>query len=169
VNPIDLKRLEADRKKGTAIEIDFCKLMQSFNCFTYRFQKGYDKVAVLEKDSEYIILPDIWVIPPDDEDFFCEVKSKYPSRHGAYGLEEYRVSSLLKIVTITKKKVLYVIYDTTDKTWYWQNLSTLENMAYRRFWSQTYVDGSVKRLPVHYYQKKWFNPIKGNGKLIIPK
>jgi hypothetical protein len=169
VNPISKKRLEEDRKKGIEAEVNFCKLLQKYDCFTYRFQKGYNKAAVLERGDEYIILPDVWVIPLNNDDFFCEVKSKYPSRYGSYGLEEYRILSLLRISAVTKRKVLYAVYDTIDQIWYWKNLKTLENMPYKRYRSETYVDGSVKRLPVHYYQKAWFKQIEESGTLVIPE
>jgi hypothetical protein len=139
--------------------------MQKYGCFTYRFQKGYPKAAVLKRLDEYVLLPDVWVIPKDKPPFFAEVKAKYPSRYNAYGLEKYRVESLIKISDLTLIPVLYVIYDTRDEDWYWQDFKTLLKHPYKEFWSKTYVSGEVKRLPTCYFQKHWFTKTEENGKL----
>jgi len=166
--PVKIERLEEDRKRGEKTEHEFCELMQKYGCFTHRFQKGYPKSAVLERGSEYIILPDMWVVAERNHPYFAEVKGKYPSRYGAYGLERYRVDSLIKISDLTGITVLYVIYDTKDNEWYWNDIKMLMKQPYKEFWSQTYVAGEVKRLPTCYFQKEWFIKAEKDGKLNFP-
>lgn len=166
--PVKKEKLEEDRKRGKQTELEFCKLMQKHGCFTYRFQKGYPKAAVFERNNEYIILPDVWIVLETSTSFFAEVKGKYPSKYGAYGLEKYRVESLNKISGLTGFDVLYAIYDTRDKVWYWSSLKNLTKQPYKEFWSKTYVAGEVKRLPTCYFQKAWFIEIEKDGKLNFP-
>ena len=166
-DPIEKERLNEDREKGRKREITFCGLMQKYKCFTYRFQEGHPKAAVLECQDKYILLPDVWVVREDGQNFFAEVKEKYPTKYGDYGLEEYRVFSLIKISDLTKTPVLYVIYDTRDREWYCANIKTLISKAYKNFWSKTYVCGEVKKLPVYYFQKAWFKEIEKDGELWV--
>lgn len=167
-NPVEKERLEEDREKGEITEREFCKLMQRHGCFTHRFQKGYPKAAVLECGDEYILLPDVWVVPEAKPYFFAEVKGKYPSRYRTYGLERYRVDSLIKIADLTGTPVLYTINDTRDKKWYWNDLKALMKQPYKVFWSKTYVAGETKKLPVCYFQKEWFIETEKNGTLNLP-
>lgn len=167
-NPVKKERLEEDRKKGERAEHKFCQLMQNYGCFTYRFQKGYPKAAVLERNDKYIILPDVWIIPENRPPFFAEVKAKYPSKYGAYGLERYRVDSLIRILNLTGVAILYTIYDTRDKQWYWNDLKRLLEKPYKEFRSRTYADGEVKKLPTCYFQKAWFIEAEKNGQLKFP-
>ena len=167
-DPVKKERLEEDRRKGKETELAFCKLMQKHGCFTHRFQKGYPKAAVLKRNDEYILLPDVWIVPEVKNPYFAEVKGKYPSRYDAYGLERYRVDSLIRISDLTDIVVLYAIYDTSDKEWYWNDLKKLVKQPYKEFRSETYVDGEVKRLPTCYFQKAWFIEVEKNGKMNFP-
>lgn len=167
-NPVKKERLEEDRRKGKQTELAFCKLMQKHGCFTYRFQKGYPKAAVLERNDEYILLPDVWIVSEVDNPYFAEVKGKYPSRYNAYGLETYRVDSLIRVSDLTGVVVLYAVYDTRAKEWYWNDLRELMKQPYKEFRSETYVADEVKRLPTCYFQKAWFIEVEKNGKLNFP-
>ena len=163
------ERLETNRREGKQTEKRFCRLLQRHDCFTYRFQKGYPKAAVLQGADEYVILPDVWIVPMSYKNqCFAEVKGKYPSKYETYGLEKYRVDSLLRISDLTGVRILYAIYDTRDKKWYWNDLHRLMKKPYKEYWSRTYVNGQVKMLPTYYFLKKWFINVEENGVLNFP-
>ena len=134
--------------------------MQKHDCYTYRFQENISRAAVFMKEYSHIVMPDVWVIPKHGNQFLAEVKGKYPTQHNDYGLEKYRIDSFGCITEMTNLPVMYVIFDTKDKTWYWANMVNLikylnENPD-KIFWSPTYVGGEVKRLPTGYFPKSLF-------------
>lgn len=164
---IKIENLPEDRRRGEWVELEFCKLMHNHKCFTHRFQKGYSKAAVMESNGEYILLPDVWVVWKSS--LLAEVKWKYPNRYDSYGLEQYRIDSLKKIATMTEVPVFYVILDSEDSVWYWEDFANLLKRPYKTFPGKSYVGGEVKSgVPIVYFQKDWFLTIEKDGKLNFP-
>lgn len=165
--PVTADRISADRERGERTEIEFCLLIQKHGYYTFRFQEGRSGSAVLERNQEHIVLPDVFAISNSGM-FFAEVKSKYPNKHGSFGLEKYRALSLLTFKSYIKSPVLYAIYDTKAEKWVWNDIAILMQKPFKEFESKTYFAGGVKSLPTLYFKKKWFLKIEKGGKLNFP-
>ncbi len=165
--PVTADRIVADRERGERTEIEFCLIMQRHGYFTFRFQEGRNSSAILVRNWEHIVLPDVFVLSNSGM-FFAEVKGKYPNKHGSFGLEKYRALSLFDLESFIRSPVLYAIYDTKAEKWLWNDIANLMKKPFKEFVSKTYFAGGVKALPTLYFKKKWFLKIEKGRKLNFP-
>lgn len=150
----DSRNIDSDREEGERREAEFCQLMNNLGCFTYRFQ-DIDKAAVLLGNNDRIILPDVWVIIEVAQQFFAEVKGKYPNRYNSYGIEEYRVLAYQRITKLTGLIILYFIFDTRDERWYYADFDKLYH--HRKVYPcDSYVGGIMRRVNCYYFDKDLF-------------
>ncbi len=81
--------LDKDRLKGADAEERFCELMRNNGFKAVRLQPKQKRgVATKIVNGQRIVVGDVDVTLPNNDVFNAEVKSKYPTQFGVYGIEE---------------------------------------------------------------------------------
>jgi len=103
----------ADRKVGEYWERKFCRMAAEKNMVFTPMQIGRQDSAQAAglsggRWTKYV-LPDvtIWTHPGQHH----EIKHKDPTRNGWFGLERYRLDSLLAFARLTQQDVMYTIHN----------------------------------------------------------
>jgi len=166
---IDLAR---DRLKGADAEERFCELMRKNGFKANRLQPKQEKGAATKTvKGKRIVVGDVDVSLPNGEIFNAEVKSKYPSQFGAYGIEQYRVEHYRDYEKLSGIPVVYVIEKTKNsknetvipieqREWLWKSFRDLLKKPYKVYEGWTWIGGKKKKAPIYYFEEEWFNNIE---------
>lgn len=165
----------SDRKLGESWERNFCDLASRFGkCFTpHQIGRSQSAAAWYRDDNNkwnHYTLPDItiWTAPGEHH----EIKHKAPTAWGAFGLEEYRLNSLVRFALETRQLVMYTIHDhsrcggrysTINRIddWITADVLTLANSIYHTQANGTsWVNGKRREdVAIHYWKIDAFMPI----------
>jgi hypothetical protein len=158
--------------KGADAEERFCQLMRNCGYKAVRLQpKAKIGAATKIVKGERIVVGDVDVEASEKEIFNAEVKSKYPSKFGDYGIEEYRVNHYVRYWELTGIPVVYVIEKTKNskneedlpiekRRWLWRSFPVLLGQPYKIFNGLTWMDGQKKTAPIYYFKEQWFNDME---------
>jgi len=127
----------------------------------HKFDKAPSPLITLP-NMQKVILADVWLLEKQNENYYCEVKHKAPTRFNCYGLEEYRLQSLLTLQNYVKGIVLYVIHDHSlnggvhnkeNNIDHWKCIEAneLDKTYENRSWGKSLVNGELKRVPICYW------------------
>lgn len=160
-----------DRWLGEFWEDRFCDIARRYGWEAWPFQREMGPTFILH--GKTFICPDVWILRRDKKQYACEVKHKIQARNGCYGLEKYRVESLLALEEFYTERfgpieVLYVVHNwamaggkyvqtNRECDWHAQLLRVCEEHKIVSY-SATLYGGYVTdyAVPIHYYQ----NPLK---------
>lgn len=163
-----------DRKLGEVWERRFCALAAKHGrCFTPH-QIGRPSRAAAAglrraQEWELLLLPDVtvWTAPGEHH----EIKHKSPTRQGDFGLELYRLQSLVRFARETNQDVLYTIHDWSisgDRSdtinliehWRTANICDLAGNIDRQLPGSSYRGGRrVDGIPICYWRKDRWLPL----------
>lgn len=170
--------LAGDRKIGELLERKFCAMAGSFGkAFTpHQIGRTMSAQAAQKSGREWRLwtLPDVtvWTFPGEHH----EIKHKYATRAGLFGLEKYRFDALLWFADKTQQSVLYTIHDyeqqpdatmtarkrnVTNVRGHWLTCDVLKLKDCIRFTSKgdSYVNGVAKPVDIHYWHRSSFMPL----------
>ncbi len=170
--------LQGDRRVGELWERKFCAMAGSFGKAFTPHQIGRTMSAqAAQKDGgqwHMWTLPDVtvWTFPGEHH----EIKHKYATRSGYFGLEKYRLDALLWFARQTQQTVLYTIHDYEQQPdlnmaarkrnpancrdhWITCDVRTLaQNIRYSSS-GKSYVNGVPKTVEIHYWHRTIFKPL----------
>ena len=161
--------LTEDRELGAFWEKQFCKMMLDDGFGVHRFAK--EPSPVIYTPEGHIILVDVWLLERAGAQFLCEIKHKSPTKDGTYGLEEYRLDSLIRLQAwMPNANVSYVIHNHQEAGgkgvkennithWHAASISELKLHGKSR-WSPSYVAGAMKTVPVRYWPTGRFTSLE---------
>jgi len=164
--------IDKDRIKGADAEERFCEIMRNNGYKAERLQpKAKQGAATKIIKGQRIVVGDVDVTHPKKGEFNAEVKSKYPSEYGAFGIEEYRVNHYINYEKLTGIPVIYVIEKTRDsknekeilinkRKWLWKSFRQLLKKPYKVYWGWTWISGEKKKAPIYYFSEEWFNDME---------
>jgi len=164
--------IKGDRIKGADAEERFCEIMRSNDYKAERLQPKEKKGAAMkEVKGNKIVIGDVDITLPNGKVFNAEVKSKYPTKYGAYGIEEYRVNHYIKYEELAGIPVVYVIEKTRDsknekeipidkRKWLWKSFRELLKKPYKVYWGSTWISGEQKKARIYYFSEEWFNDMR---------
>lgn len=164
--------LQGDRLKGADAEERFCELMRNNGFKAVRLQPTQKRGAAIKVvKGQRIVVGDVDVTLPKEEVFNAEVKSKYPNKYGAYGIEEYRVEHYKNYEKLTGIPVVYVIEKTRNskndeeipinrRRWLWKSFTELLKKPYKTYEGLTWISGQKKLAPIYYFDEEWFNDME---------
>ena len=164
--------LDKDRLKGADAEERFCELMRNSGFKAERLQPKQKRGAAIKiVNGQRIVVGDVDVTLPNNEVFNAELKSKYPNRFGAYGMEEYRVEHYINYEKLTGIPVVYVIEKTKNsknekeipikkRRWLWKSFRKLLKKPYKTYNGWTWIGGQKKWAPIYYFDEEWFNDME---------
>jgi hypothetical protein len=164
--------IDGNRDKGADAEERFCEIMRKKGYKVVRLQPKAKKSAATKIiKGQRIIVGDVDVTPPNKGEFNAEVKSKYPSDYGAYGIEEYRVNHYINYEKLTGIPVVYVIEKTQysknepeipieERKWLWKSFRELLKKPYKSYEGWTWIGGEKKKAPIYYFKEEWFSNMK---------
>ena len=163
------KDLGRDRRRGSDAEERFCKHMHNMGLIPTRLQpKAKSGAAIKIIHGERIVIGDVDVENPTTGKVFnAEVKSKYPTATGEYGIEEYRVNHYLRYEELTGIPVVYVIEKTRfskhtkalsidERTWLWRSFRELLQNSFRAAEGWSWVGGERILVKILYFKEEWF-------------
>jgi len=163
------KDLGGDRRKGSDAEERFCKHMRNRKLIPTRLQpKAKYGAAVKIIRDEKIVIGDVDVENPiTGEIFNAEIKSKYPTFAGEYGIEEYRMNHYLRYEELTGIPVVYVIEKTksskhekiqtpNERVWLWRSFKELSQKPLRVAEGWSWVGGERTLVKILYLKEEWF-------------
>lgn len=159
----------ADRKKGEFWEKKFCRMALEYGHVFTPHQIGRGRIAACAySPSGHIILPDItiWSGPGQHH----EIKHKNPAKGRRFGLESYRLDSLLVFEQITGEAVYYTIHNWelaggTDATenriedWVTCDASFLQANRGKPELGNSWVNGEKKAVPILYWPVAYFRAL----------
>lgn len=115
-----------------------------------------------------LILPDVtvWTAPTEHH----EIKHKNATRHGDYGLEQYRYQSLYDFAIMTGHAVMYTIHDhdlaggrdkKANQIEHWLTVDVLDLYRHWKgpFNNYSWVNGQRKQVPIYYWPKTLWMPL----------
>jgi hypothetical protein len=164
--------IDGDRLKGADAEERFCEIMRNNDFKAVRLQpKAKEGAAIKLVQGQRIVVGDVDVTLPNNEVFNAEIKSKYPSKYGAYGIEEYRVKHYMNYEKLTSIPVVYVIEKTKnfkndkeipvkERKWVWKSFRELLKKPFKIYEGWTWISGEKKWTPIYYFSEEWFNNMK---------
>ena len=111
----------------------------------------------------HFTLPDVtvWSAPGEHH----EIKHKTTTASGRFGLEHYRLNSLVAFANETKQVVKYTIHDhkgdrddRTNRPEDWLTISVLRLLSATKqdSWTWSYVSGEKTRVPIWYWKRELF-------------
>jgi hypothetical protein len=118
------------------------------------------------------LLPDIviWSAPGEHH----EIKHKNPTYSGCYGLEDYRLRSLVKFANTTGQHVYYTIHDWQHagaansredlpnriEDWFTADITDLSRTRTEHRDGPSYVNGKTEIVPISYWSRaRFFRPL----------
>lgn len=172
---------DKDRKLGAEWEDKFCWWAAYYGKSFTQHQRNHNKgteqgAAGWYQPGECVFgewifrpLPDItiWTHPGQHH----EVKHKAPTNDGRFGIEVYRLDSLLRFMADTSQSVYYTIhdysrtdgkYDPSDRLcdWLTCDVNTLYTHRSEPLLSPSYYNGVVcQNVPTYYWKKDLWNPL----------
>lgn len=164
-----------DRKAGEAAERAFCVLAlkrgRSVTAHQIKHQGPAIAIAWIGGQYKRFVLPDITVW--DDGSQHHEIKHKYATQNGEYGLEEYRFESLLWFAERTGRPVYYTIHDwkvagATSKAdpieqsiehWICCPTDVLARQRSESRFGPSWVNGEKKMVPILYWHRSLWTPL----------
>ena len=164
--------LSADRSLGEYWEKQFCSMMADAGKMFTPLQIGRPSSAVAYSktnrkwDYPPLILPDvtIWTSPGEHH----EIKHKNLAKNGRFGLEEYRLESLIRFAKETQQDVRYTIHDhkgnREDKTnrkedWVTASVLRLATATKTKSTTESWVNSKKKLVPIFYWMPQLFEPL----------
>ena len=165
--------VEQDRALGKQWERNFCLLAETYSKSFTLMQVGRTESVVAwkmnnNKRNSYT-LPDIaiWTSPGEHH----EIKHKNPTAHNSFGLEAYRFEALLWFSRETQQQVMYTIHNhdlsggrntliNRLEHWITINVEDLNNKWNWQSSGISYVNGEAKRVPIYYWPKNLWIPLK---------
>lgn len=166
-----------DRENGEYWEREFCLMAGHYGKVFTQHQLNRSSAAAFYGRQgpgwETKLLPDvtIWSAPGEHH----EIKHKDPTRDGCYGLEVYRLESLVRFVNTTGQQVLYTIHDwrhagcqSSDdrpenriEDWFFADIADLSRSHTKLRLSPSYVDGDDRPdVPTFYWRvAEYFHPL----------
>lgn len=166
-----------DRATGAYWEGEFAKLAAAHGLmFTPHQLATTEKSAVAySRERGQLkpwLLPDvtIWSAPGEHH----EIKHKNPTRHGCYGLEDYRLAALLRFARETRQSVLYTIHDWQAAgaanggeripnrldDWVTADVTELAKRPYKEGrGTSSYIAGLLQPATIYYWKVSDFMPL----------
>ena len=170
-NGVHCGNVKNDRALGELWESNFCKLLPE-GCVFDLHQKDRTSSAVLrvvepESIDRGITSPDVTVYWGSSVVSHHEIKHKNATRDGCFGLEEYRVKSLLEFMKRSGQDVYYTIHDhdfsdgrdgkvNDIKHWLTSSLSELLKDVLRKSDSPSYRNGKKVDELTYYWNRSQF-------------
>lgn len=162
---------KADRAIGEYWERKFCEMAGRYGLMFTPIQWQRQQSAIAYKYVNHklhvLTLPDvtIWTAPGQHH----EIKHKAPTRHGSYGLEEYRFRALLDFAAETQQDVYYTIHDhskaggrdaRTNAPEHWVTCRVSDLVGrHSTFYGTSYVNGAARRVPICYWNVALWQPL----------
>lgn len=167
-----------DRATGAVWERKFQLMMvdHGFLVTMHQLRKSGSAIAVTRVSGtvKTFTLPDasVW----DEPGFDAEIKHKDPTSRGTFGLEEYRLKSLVGFARRSGRCVQYTIHDYSrcpgetrperkayepNHIEHWITADVLDLYRHRTepMWGSSYVNGQPKRVPIHYWPASLWIPV----------
>ena len=161
--------LAVDRGTGKYWERQFCIMAWHRGKIFTANQWGRTSSAVAYgKGFNVLTLPDVavWSAPGEHH----EIKHKNPTRHGSYGLEEYRLNALLRFDKECMGTVFYTIHDwqragakdSREKVgnriadWVFAPVGYLKDHIDHKSRGRSYVNGESAEVLILYWQADRF-------------
>lgn len=177
MNPKDRNNAR-DREIGAHWERQFCLLAARYGKVFTPHQIGRPESAQAYERNDQgwsnLTLPDvtIWSAPGEHH----EVKHKNRTRDELpmYGLEEYRLTALVRFANTTGQRVLYTIHDweiagarsasepveSRLEHWFVGDVASLSRQITKTRPGWTYYAGGQRKLPIHYWvAQRHFRPL----------
>jgi hypothetical protein len=173
-HPRDNKK---DRANGEYWERQFCLMAAEYSKLFTQHQLDRSSAAAFYgrwgNGWGTWLLPDvtIWSAPGEHH----EIKHKDPTRDGCYGLEVYRMESLVRFANATGQRVLYTIHDwrhagcqsSDDRVenriedWFFADIADLSRSYTKRLRGPSYVrSGERPGVPTLYWRAtEYFRPL----------
>ena len=155
-----VKIVEGEETEDTFEDV----IRDKFNCYVFNTQRGRKGAAGLKRKDDFILLPDFFIITPKDIPIWCEVKRKFPTPSGEYGFKETEIEHAGHLRKLTKDPILFVVYDTTDSTFYYQTIDYFIKHKPAPVMSRILAHRENKEwpmtLPFYYYSKSVFLPLE---------
>ncbi len=164
------ENLKADRSLGEYWETQFCSMMADDGKMFTALQIGRPSSAraysKINGKLDGIITPDvtIWTSPGEHH----EIKHKNLARNGRFGLEEYRLESLVRFANETQQNVMYTIHDhkgnREDRTnrredWITASVLRLATATKTKSMTESWVNSKKKLVPIFYWMPQLFEPL----------
>jgi hypothetical protein len=168
MHPDHCTDLEENRRIGEFWEQQFCKLARQYGHVYTPHQFGKDRIAACAfTSSRPIILPDITIWSGDGAHH--EIKHKDPAKHYRFGLEVYRLESLLAFAKITGEPVYYTIHNWRAMgrnhkynrlcDWVTCNVHRLNEERSKPELGPSWVNGKVMEVDILYWPLYLFKPL----------
>lgn len=170
-NGVHCGNVKNDRALGELWESNFCQLLPK-GCVFDLHQKDRTSSAVLrvvelESIDRGITSPDVTVYWGSSVVSHHEIKHKNATRDGCFGLEEYRVKSLLEFMQRSGQDVYYTIHDhdfsdgrdgkvNDIRHWLTSSLSALLKDVLRKSDSPSYRNGKKVDELTYYWNRSQF-------------
>lgn len=170
-NGVHCGNVRNDRALGELWESNFCQLLPE-GCVFDLHQKDRTSSAVLrvvelESIDRGITSPDVTVYWGSSVVSHHEIKHKNATRDGCFGLEEYRVKSLLEFMQLSGQDVYYTIHDhdlsghrdgkiNDVRHWLTCTLSSLLKDVRRKSDSPSYRNGKRVNELTYYWDRSQF-------------
>jgi hypothetical protein len=141
----------ADRIAGSETEIKWAKFLLVHH---RKIIAAHSNVIDFLGLSEIEYLPDhspgdMLHLNRADNVVLSEIKAKYATDFGSYGLEKYRLDAIVNSLGLNYKKAIYVIFDTKEMKW------MVADFAHLMF----YADETVLSGASYYGDRKIITPI----------
>lgn len=155
-------QINDDRKLGEYWERQFCVMAAKHGFMFTPMQIGRNKSATAFYGVSgwiRLILPDVtvWTAPGQHH----EIKHKSPTRYNQFGLEEYRLNSLLEFSKVTKQDVMYTIHNhalsggrdiSNNDIEHWLTCNVLNLTAHDyQSMGNSYINGVKKECLIFYW------------------
>lgn len=143
----------SDRCRGAAVELQFAKLLAGRGrAITAAHREVIGALSLRCGSLANSSHGDIAFINAREEKVLAEIKGKYPTKSGHYGLECYRIDGLQE----TKKRdgydvIAYVIWNTRCARWFYADLEALLELGYEVREGKSYFGGEVIKCKIAYF------------------
>jgi hypothetical protein len=164
-----------DRRVGQAAEEAFCRLMLEWgrSITAHQIRRTGAAVATVQvgNQTKNYVLPDVTLW--DDGSQHHEIKHKYATPGGKYGLEKYRFEDLIWFAERTGRPVYYTIHDWKNAgatkssdpiannitDWITCNVERLAEQLDELWEGPSYVNGVKARVPIYYWPSALWMPL----------
>lgn len=136
--------LKEDRRRGKQAELDFIRLCNRFGKASHGFQIGRGQSATIRIGGQQVIAPDVCVWSAKRGASLHEVKRKYPTADGMFGLEEYRFDALKTLDALASVWYTVLLHADSDKARH--NLEEVSISSGRRYTPGMWLTASVSSL-----------------------
>ncbi len=156
-----------DRKLGQYWEEQFGHMAAARGKLFTGHQWKKSQSALAYKRGGKVVLPDItiWSRPGEHH----EIKHKNPTNDEYFGLERYRLESLVEFAKAAFGETLYTIHDWTTPGrdnrennidhWITAPVLLLSAHVERETDGYSYINAEKKLVPICYWKIEWFGPL----------